>query len=652
MSQELHRFQKSYYMSTKRFFLLLKVASLALCASLLASATQAQEIWKGEGKKAHAEGCPRLETMLADPQIKAKMSQITPKDMMSERIELCSKCPDIMAKLFNYDPKMKVYRDALWFRVHAENCPELILKEHKKTMTLAEADLAGARIGESGQSGRTNCCFFGYQRQHPQKKLTDETLLCGNDNKRNVKHIAGCHRYWPDRTDMRRPLKDWVADGFKVCDHCIERGPSVASITDEEWAKLGTPFEFVAPSGWSPTAFFPDRRPSQEELELLIQETLAKSNGIQELQFTDPLASMENFMVMRFFFPVHNWLDFYMAYRATGDERLREKLLESARHYNQLAKTFPSVAQAKASTPEGIPFMLTMAASARITLQLALKKPDSVSPEQLAEAEDFLKTMYLVLHPTCEGTRSKLDQEMRIPQELADDFRTRAFNRSMNGIGTLGIFAAAMEDLQTLKNTNQFQKAIQQYQHVAGEYIKHWFSKSHFCDKNGGFYYSYKPEDKAYEKVDGCPIFKRPEDAGHYSHTMQGVVFLYESAPELGANDQLMTAVASAIYHNSTTKIQRHGEAVLSGHIECPTMSQVDPYGSKRGGHQYSPARERFYVLEAFKEGMIDGLCDPLSSEEKAAANSEYDKRLATLYAQYANAIRKDRSLIHLGERM
>lgn len=69
-----------------------------------------------------------------------------------------------------YKSDTTVYCDALWMRVHAEDCPELILKENKKTMTLEEADKEGWRIGESGQSGRGNCCFIGYEREYPKKR--------------------------------------------------------------------------------------------------------------------------------------------------------------------------------------------------------------------------------------------------------------------------------------------------------------------------------------------------------------------------------------------------------------------------------------------------------------------------------------------------
>lgn len=552
-----------------------------------------------------------------------------------------------------YAPDTTVYVDALWFRVHAADCPELILKGNKKTMTLEAADKAGARIGESGQSGRINCCLQGYKRKHPQQKLTDETLLAGNDLLKNFKHIPGCHRYWPDRTHARRTLGEWTADGFKVCPHCIERGPNVATVSDEAWKQRAPAESFVAPNGWTPKPFPTDARPARSEVDLLVEETLAKSNGIQELQFTDPVATMENFVTMRFFFPVTAWLEFYKAYRATGDKRLLDKMRESARHYNKLSLAYPTVAQAKASDPEGIPYLYTMATTARITLQLAKKHPDQVTAKEIAEAQTFLQTAVAVLKPTCEPS-DNLDPKMGIPQSLADDFRYRAYNRSMNGIGTLATLTAALEDLQAIKRTRQYQPTIDRYRKIVKTYIDYWHSRSHFCEKVPGqtrFYYAYAPREAEPRIVDGCATFKRPEDAGHYSHTLQGAMLIYEATPELGIDDAFMTAVANAIHHNATTKITRRGKQVLSGHLECPAASKARPYGKSRGGHQYSPARERFYLLQAFRDDVIDGLANPLNEQKKSAVNSEYDKRLATLHAQYLKALRNDRTLIHLGEK-
>ncbi len=555
------------------------------------------------------------------------------------------------AQATDYDPDTKVYCDALWFRVHAEDCPSLILKDKKKTMTLAEADQAGARIGESGQSGREACCLHGFQRKHPEKTFTDDTVLCGNNEKRNVKHVAGCHRYWPDRSHVRRARKEWVDDGFVVCENCIERGPSLATVSDAEWAKLPAPPSFVAPAGWVHKPLSPDALPSKEASTIFVQEMLDGGNGIQELQFTDPVATVENFMTMRFFFPVGRWLELSMGYRATGDQRIRDLLLESARHYQKLSAEFPAAAQLKASDPEGLAYMFSMAASARITLQLARKYPGTISQEEIAEAKGFLETMLAVLKPTYEGSAS-VDPEMGVPQKVADDFRERAFNRAMNGIGTLAMMTAALTDLQAIEKAKEYQPAIDHYRHTIQEYLKYWFSRGHLCTKVAGekhFYYPYAPREGEPREADGCTIFKRTEDFGHYSHTTQGLVFLYESTPELGIDDDFMTSVANAIHFTATTPITKGKKTGLSGYVQCPTAAKVSPTMDKK--KTYSPAAERFYVLQAFRDDMIDSLCEPLSAGQKAAANSDFDHRIATLYAQYVKALRKDRSLIHLGDK-
>lgn len=629
--------------------------------------------WDG-GKRGHIQGCRRASTDPAD-------FNKTLAEMRAADAQLCSRCPGSKLNVnleaasnkkssskkmsrgekaraarlkispVEYDPNTKVYIDALWFRAHAEDCPELILKEHKKTMTLEDADKAGARIGESGQSGRTNCCFIGYRRKHPEKTISEDTIVSGNDSTRNYRHLAGCHRYWPASDHERRPLKEWLADGFKFCPHCIERGPSVVTVSEEEWQKLPSSEGFVAPEGWEPKPFSTDQLPSQAELEILIQETLSNSSGIQELQFTDPVATVENFMTMRFFFPVGQWLKLYKVYRSTGDPRIYDLLLESARHYQKLSEDYPSAAQLKASDPEGLAYMYTMAMCSRITLQKALKNPGSVSEEELQEVTEFLKTMVSVLKPTYEGN-DNLDPDMGIPQPVADDFRSRAYNRALNGIGTIATLSAALEDFQVLRRTDALQPTIDRYHKTVREYVKNWFSESYFSEFDGKKHFYYPYNSGIIRQVNGEPIFKRPEDSGHYSHAMQGAMLVYESMPESGIDDEFMTAVANAMYHNATTKIKRDGKMVLSGYIESPIMSKARPYGDNKSKHgKFSPARDRFYMFQAFRDDLIDGLCDSMSEEEKVEVNSEYEKRLATLHAHYLAALRDDPSLIYLEEK-
>jgi hypothetical protein len=631
------------------------------------------------GKRGHIEGCPRL----TDEQ-KAAGPNTTLGEMTAQEGQLCSRCPGselnqqreadaaaarqnsgnagmsrgerarakaAAAPAVEYDPNTIVYVDALWYRVHAADSPSLLLKEHKKTMTLEEADRLGYRIGESGQSGREVTSFIGYRRKYPLREIPDDAFMAGNiDNTRQSKSYPGCHRRQMNNTFVRKTKADWIAAGFSICAHCIERGPSDATISEENWKKLPRVEEFVPPEGWVHKPFSPNQRPSAEEIEVLIQETLAGGSAIQELPFDNPVASVEQFSMMRFFFPVGQWLHLYKVYRSTGDQRVFDLMMESARHYNKLAKEFPSVAQLKASDPEGLPFMYTMALTARITLQKARQDPDSVTPEQIAEAEDFLRTIVSVLKPTYEGDEN-LDPGMGIPQPVANDFRERAFNRAMNGIGTLATAAVALEDLQAIKGSTEFQASIDRYRKTVGEYVKNWHKEGHFAEFDGKKHFYYPYSAGVLRVVDGEPIFNRPEDTGHYSHTLQGVLLIYEAMPEVGIDDEFMTAAANALHHNATTQIKRGGKMVLSGHVESPIMSRERPYGNDSGGHQYSPARDRLYLLQAFRDDMIDGLANPLNEQKKTAVNSEFDKRLATLHAQYLKAFRADRNLVHLAEK-
>lgn len=651
----------------------MKKSALIILATLIGSFAYAEEakpsgdtiVYHAAGKKSvHVKGCRRLTKDSAEL---AKMEKMTLAEAEKKGLRLCSKCPGSelnkqgeastdkkesgkekknSGPAVQYAPDTKVYCDALWMRVHAENCPELILKDKKKTMTLEEADKAGYRIGESGQSGRENCCFPGYRRKYPKKEFTEDTpgIVQLMKSGKYKWHQGGCHRFVvsPEHLPMTlKKAKEYAESkgaGFYVCEHCIERGPSVTRVSMEELKKIPIPPAFTSPEGWAPKPFSPDELPSKEEINILIQQTLATDYGILETPFENPLASLEQFMGMRFFFPVHQWLTYYKAYRATGDTRLLEALRVSARHYHKRCVDYPDVAQLKARDPEGLAFMYSMAVSARITLQQARKYPDKVSKKQLGEAEGFLKTIVSVLKPICEGD-DNLDPEMGIPKPLADDFRNRAFNRAANGIGTIAMAAKALEDLQALKNTTEYQPTIDRYRKCVREWVKNWKSVGCLYTEADGkkyFYYPYAATDKG-KMVDGFKLFGS-EDQGHFTHCLQGVYLMYEAMPECGTDDDFMTAVANAVYHNSQTK---------NGSIQCPSADKKKPMNRK----PFGAPRDRFYLLQAFHDGIIDGQCSKLSKAKKEAALSEYDHRLKTLHAQYMKALRQDRSLIHLGEK-
>ena len=539
----------------------------------------------------------------------------------------------------HYDPNTIVFVDALWMRVHEADCPSLLLKEHKKRMTLEAADKAGYRIGESGQSGREHCCFHGYRLKYPNAEIPENALGTVQILKSGEPkwHLAGCHRFSPQRDHARMTMKEGKAAGARICDHCIERGPSIAAEYEKAWLKEKPVEDFVRPAGREAKPYSPDTLPSAAELGLFVQEVLGNEKGeAREFRFSDPIATVENFTQQRFFFGGYN---LQKAYRATGDKRLLDRILREARHYHELSVNYLSAAQVKARDPEGMAYLYEMAAWARITLQLARKDPSQVSRGEIAEAEAFLKSIVAVLKPTCEEYET-LDPAMGIPQQLADDFRSRAWNRAMNGIGTIGLATAALEDLQVLKKTREYERTIARYRKVIEEYLKNFKKGGCFFTEADGkqyFYYPYGTSDKG-KVVDGFKLFNGPEDQGHYSHTVQGLYLLYEAVPELGVDDKFMTAVANAVYHNSMTK--KHGS------IQCPSADQKRPKSRK----PYGAARERFYLLEAFKDGVIDGQCVTLNAGKREAVTSDYGQRLETLHSHYLKALRKDRTLVHLGE--
>jgi hypothetical protein len=639
-------------------------------------------VYYAGGKRGHIETCRRF-----SPEMKIPANRMTLAEMQAKGGQLCSRCPGselnqeregkpvaqksqydpnptnpkekygrkgakareqwLEYPEQHYDPNTKVVCDALWMRVHEEDCPELLLKDQKKVMTLEQADREGWRIGETGQSGRERCCFKGYRRKYPEKGFTENTpgIVQVMKSEKLKWHQAGCHRFTVSPEDLRMTPKEAAEAAtarnteFYMCEHCIERGLNLTTADLEELQNRPTPPEFTAQTGWTPKPFPADGVPSQKEIDILIEEGLAKNGfGILETPYEEPLASLEDFMGRRFFFPVESWLYNYQAYRATGDKRFIEALNVSARHYRDLCMKYPDVAQLKASDTEGMSFMYSMAVSARITLQLARKYPGQVSPQQLAEAESFLKAIVSTLQPIVEGS-SNLDPEMAIPQHLADDFRTRAFNRALNGIGTIAMTTAALEDLQAIKNTSGYQTQIDRYKTCIREYFKNWKKEGCLYTEADGktyFYYPYMAGGETTRRADGL-LLGGADDAGHYSHSMQGVMLVHDATPELGADDAFMTAIANAIYHNSTTE---------NGSIQCPTADRIQPLSR----HEHSPGpKNRFYMFEAFRDGLIEGQNADLNANKRMEMNSEYSYRLKTLHAQYLKALRRDRSLVHLG---
>ena len=496
-----------------------------------------------------------------------------------------------------FDPNTKAYCDALWMRVHEEDCPMLVLKDMKKTITLEQADREGWRIGESGQSGRDRCCFKGYRRKHPEKDITDDSIGIVQKMKsgRHKYHMAGCHRFKVSRDNKVMTRKEAKAlPGYYMCGHCTERGPSVTHVNAEELANM-------------------------------------PAYGPADPPYVNPLASLEEFMGRRFFF---GYSGAYKRYRSTGDKNALDELLASARYYHNICVKYPSVAQVKARDPEHANYLFPMAGWSRITLQLARK--GKASQKEIDEAEAMLKAIVAALKPAWES--SDLDPKTGVPRKLANDFRRRAFNRAANGIGTVATASKALEDLQVIKKTKKYQPTIDRYRKCVQEWIKTW--KEFGClyteaDGKKYFYYPYAPR-KLPRNKNGL-MTGGADDRGHYSYTASGATLMFEAAPELGVDDEFMTAIANAIYHNSTTK---------NGSIQCPSADKIKPISRKRWSKR---PISTFYIFEAFRDGVIEGQNRHQSAAAKKAAAEM--SRSGNHYWDYFKALRRDRSLIHLGEK-
>ncbi len=337
-------------------------------------------------------------------------------------------------------------------------------------------------------------------------------------------------------------------------------------------------------------------------------------------------------MGRRFFF---DYSKDYKTYRSTGDQSARDSLLEEARYYHSICENYPTAAQAKASDPEHWNYLFPMAGWSRITLQLARKNPGQVSQEEIVEAEAFLNAFVAAVKPVVEGD-SNLDPQMGIPQGLADDFRSRPYNRAANGIGTLATASKALEDLQEIRKTKAYQPTIDRYRKSVQEWVRNWENMGCMYTEADGltyFYYAYSGTGK--KRADGL-MLGSADDQGHYAHCVMGATLIYESTPELGVDDDFMTAIANAIYHNSTTR---------NGSIQAPSADAIKPLSRK----EFGLPREKLFIYEAFRDGLILAQHRLEDNPEKEAAKftSSGDR-----IWDYFEALRKDRSLVHLGEKM
>jgi hypothetical protein len=169
-----------------------------------------------------------------------------------------------------------------------------------------------------------------------------------------------------------------------VCEHCIERGPNLTTADMEAEGQAGPPSShpLLKVGRRKPS---PPILPSKQEIDVLIQETLAKDYRHPGSALCRSPGIPGRIHGSAVFLP-GNWLSFYQAYRATGDKRILESLRVSARHYRDLCNEYPDVAQLKARDPEAWP-LCTMAVSARSRCSWHGKTQIRLAQDEIAEAE-------------------------------------------------------------------------------------------------------------------------------------------------------------------------------------------------------------------------------------------------------------------------
>jgi hypothetical protein len=355
------------------------------------------------------------------------------------------------------------------------------------------------------------------------------------------------------------------------------------------------------------------------------------TDGPAAVPYLNPLAILEEFMGRRFFF---DYSSNYKKYRATGDKSALDDLRKSARYYHSLYMNYPSAAQAKASDPEHWNYLFPIAGWSRITLQVARKYPDQVSQEEIAEAEAMLNGIVATLKPVVEGD-SNLDPEMGIPAGLADDVRNRPYNRAANGIGTLATISKALEDLQAVKKTTAYQPTIDRYRKCVQGWVSNWKEQGClYTEADGQTYFYYAYSGTGTKRADGL-MTGSADDQGHYAHTAMGVTLIFESTPELGVDEDFMTAIANAITYNATTEY---------GSIQAPSADAIKPLNRK----PFNIPRDKFYVYDAFNDELIATQNRKNGGAQEAARIKSGGNNLW----DYFRALRKDRTLIHLGEMM
>jgi hypothetical protein len=199
--------------------------------------------------------------------------------------------------------------------------------------------------------------------------------------------------------------------------------------------------------------------------------------------------------------------------------------------------------------------MYSMAVSARLTLQLARKDPDQVTQDEIAEAENFLKAVVATLKPIYEGKRTSIRKwaSRRIWQMISEIVPSTGPQRDRYAGHGNGRARGSAGDPKVQPGISHRLTATR--------------SASRNISRTGRAKDACTPKRTAKpistirtvpggttRREDGL-MLGGADDVGHFSHSMHGVMLVHDATPELGADDDFMTAVANAVYHNSIPRM-------------------------------------------------------------------------------------------------
>ena len=359
---------------------------------------------------------------------------------------------------------------------------------------------------------------------------------------------------------------------------------------------------------------------------------------------------------------------YYAAYRVTGDPKMLEQLRQYARFMDWILANRPWLvlpADTREPRPKNpvatIPHepaassnLIGHALSARLTLQIALERPNQVTEAQSREAAISLEKVVEYMHSKVHGD-GKMDAKWQMPQTAAELIRTTPYNQSFMYYSILGLTATALADLDTLNGVNTHTDTIHLYRRIVHKGVTDYIQRSNLTEIEGKpyFFNSYTPTDRYNPgrhrnpvHVDRNPVFRYPEDVPHSQSSAWNLVLLWETdAKTFGIPEKLLSAIA-----NTHVDYVLNGQVPLTdatigppGRILSPWLLQTLPENKwKRHGRPslvyccYLPWRPDLGI-----EGrQLNGRAKKEMAQPKALG--------FLLYARYLHARRANPNLLHL----